>query len=62
MASIRNKDHQIKLKGTTPWINNLKINNVFKDKNKKEGAGVIDLINRLVEILWLETKYVRDTA
>ena len=28
-----------------PLINNLEINNLFKDKNKEEGVGVTDLIN-----------------
>jgi len=31
--------------GTTPFINNLKIIEVFKDKDKKEEASVTDLIN-----------------
>jgi len=31
--------------GTVPFINNLKIIEVFKDKDEKEGASVIDLIN-----------------
>jgi len=30
---------------TVPFINNLKINEVFKDKNKKEEVSVTDLIN-----------------
>jgi len=30
---------------TTPFINNLEIIKVFKDKNKKEEASVTDLIN-----------------
>ena len=29
-------------------INNLEIDNLFKDKNKKEGIGVTDFINRIV--------------
>jgi len=31
--------------GTIPFINNLEIIEVFKDKDKKEGASVTDLIN-----------------
>jgi len=30
---------------TAPFINNLKIVGVFKDKDKKKEASVIDLIN-----------------
>ena len=31
--------------GTAPFINNLEIIGVFKDKDKMEEASVIDLIN-----------------
>jgi len=31
--------------GTTPFINNLEIIEVFKDEDKKKGVSVIDLIN-----------------
>jgi len=31
--------------GTAPFINNLEIIKVFKDKSKKEEASVIDFIN-----------------
>jgi len=31
--------------GTVPFINNLKIIEVFKDKDKEEEVSVIDLIN-----------------
>jgi len=31
--------------GTAPFINNLEITKVFKDKDKKEEASVTDLIN-----------------
>ena len=34
-----------KERDTAPFINELKIQEVFKDKNKEEGASVIDLIN-----------------
>jgi len=30
---------------TTPFINNLEIIGVFKDKDKKEEVSIIDLIN-----------------
>ena len=35
---------------STRLINNLETK-FFKDKDKEEGAGVIDLINRIVQIL-----------
>ena len=60
IISIRNKDHQIELEGTIPWIDDLRIKDVFKDEDKKKGAGVIDLMNRLVKILRLEAKEPRD--
>jgi len=31
--------------GTVPFINNLEIIKVFKDKGKKKGASVMDFIN-----------------
>ena len=62
MAGIRSEDHQIKLKGTAPWINDLRIKDIFKNKNKEEGISVIDLINGLVEILRLEAKELRDVV
>ena len=34
-----------------PLINNLKIKIIFKNKAKEEGAGVIDLIYRAVQVL-----------
>ena len=29
----------------------MEIDNLFKDKNKEEGVGVTDLINRIVQVL-----------
>jgi len=31
--------------GTAPFINNLEIIKVFKDKDEKEGVSVMDFIN-----------------
>ena len=46
MKGIRNKkSHQIETGHSTPLINNLEIKKLFKNKNKKEGVGVIDFIN-----------------
>ena len=41
---INNKDYQIEIGHCTPLINNLEIKIIFKDKTKKEGVGVTDLI------------------
>ena len=40
----------------------MRIKDVFKDENKGEGMGVIDLINRLVEILRLEAEELWDAT
>ena len=57
---IREKDHQIKSGNTTPLINDLEMQDVFKDEDKKRGDGVTDLINGLVDLLSLETRAVWD--
>ncbi len=62
MGDIRNEDHQIELEDTIPQTDDLKINNVFKDEDEEKGVGVMDLINRLVEILWLEALELQDAA
>ena len=46
-----NKGHQIKLGHCTPLINNLEIRTIFEDKAGEEGAGVTDLIYRIVQVL-----------
>jgi len=51
IGGIRNKGHQIKLEDATPLIKDLKIQDIFRDKDKKERTGVTDLINGLVGIL-----------
>jgi len=55
---IREEDHQIKLGNITPLINNLEMQDVFKDKNGKRGDSVTDLINGLADLLLLETRVV----
>ena len=37
--------NQIKKGSTIPLINNLEMQDIFKDKDNKKGVGVIDLIN-----------------
>ena len=52
IGGIRNKEgHQVKTGHSTPLINDLEIKELFKDKDKEEGTGVIDLINRIVQVL-----------
>ena len=49
IGGIRNKEsYQVKTGYSTPLINNLKIEELFKDENKKEEVGVMDFINRVV--------------
>ena len=55
---VRNKDRQIESGNTTPLINDLEMQEVFEDKDKKRGGSVMDLINRLVDVLLLETQAV----
>ena len=57
---IRNEDHQIESGNTTPLIDNLEMQEVFKDKNGERGDGVTDFINGLVDLLSLETRAVWD--
>ena len=45
---------------STPLINNLEIEKLFKDKNKEEKAGITDLINQLVQILKRELAQLRE--
>ena len=52
IEGIRNEEgYQIETRYSTPLINNLEIKELFKDKDKKEGVGVTDLISRIVQVL-----------
>jgi len=57
---IREKDHQIELGNTTLLINDLEMQDIFKDEDGKRGDGVTDLISGLVDLLLLETRAVWD--
>jgi len=57
---IKEEDHQIKSGNTTPLINNLEMQNVFKDKDKERGDSIIDLIKGLEDLLSLKTRAVWD--
>ena len=52
---IKNKEEdQIKTEVSTPLINNLEMQNIFKDKNNKEGNDVMDeFINKVSWLLVL---------
>ena len=52
---IRNKEQQIELGNTTPLIDNLEMQEVFKDKDGERRGSVIDFISGLVDMLSLET-------
>ena len=55
---IRNKKQQIESGNTTPLINDLEMQDVFKDENGERGGSVTDLIYGLVDLLSLETQAV----
>ena len=49
IKGIRNKKgYYIKSGYSIPLINNLEIKELFKDKNRKKGVNVTNLINRIV--------------
>ena len=43
----------------TPLINNLEIRIIFKNKTEEEGAGVMDLIYRAVQVLRENLYWIR---
>ena len=47
---------------TTPLINNLEIIGIFKDKDKKEEASVIDFIKQMSQLLKAELKELVDVT
>ena len=47
---------------STPLINNLEIRIIFKDKARKEGAGIIDFIYRAVQVLRENLYWIRISA
>ena len=48
-GTLRNEEgYQIKIGHSTPLINDLEIEELFEDKDKEEGAGITDLINKIV--------------
>ena len=49
------------LEYSTPLINNLETK-FFKNKNKKKGVGITDLINRIVQVLKRDLYWVRISA
>jgi len=55
---IKNKEQQIESGNTTPLINDLEMQEVFKDKDGERGGSVIDLMYGLIDLLSLETQAV----
>jgi len=55
---IKNKEQQIELGNTIPLINNLEMQEVFKDKDGERGSSITNLINGLIDLLSLETQAV----
>ncbi len=47
LGMISNKSHQIKIKNTTPLVNDLEIQDVFEVENKREGGSVMDFIKEV---------------
>ena len=49
-GGIRNQEkNKIKIKTSTPLIKDLEMSNIFKNKNNKEGNGVInELLNKIL--------------
>ena len=50
IKGIKNIGHQINLGSSTPLITDLRINQTFKDKAKKEETNITDLV---LSALWL---------
>ena len=44
MGGIRNTGHQIKEEDTTPLVNDLEMQGIFKDEDKEEGSSITDLV------------------
>ena len=44
MGGIRNIGHQIKEEDTTPLVDDLEMEGIFKDKDREEGSSVTDLV------------------
>ena len=62
IGGIRNKEgHQIDTGHSTPLIDDLEIK-FFEDEEMEEGAGVTDLINRIVQVLRGDLYWVRISA
>ena len=55
---IREEDHQIESGNTTPLINDLEMQDVFKNEDGEKRDSIMDLISGLVDLLSLETRTV----
>jgi hypothetical protein len=50
---MSNEEHQIKIKNIIPLVNNLKIQNVFKNENGEKGSSVTNLIKEMSRLFRL---------
>ena len=55
-GGISNNRYQIKQDNTTPLINDLEMQDIFKDKDKREGDSVTNLIIEVLRLLIILTK------
>ena len=55
-GGMNNNRYQIKQNNITPLINDLEMQDIFKDKDKREGDSVIDLIGEVSQLLVTLTK------
>ena len=44
MGGIRNIGHQVKREDTTPLVNDLEIQGIFKDEDREEGSSITALV------------------
>jgi transposase InsO family protein len=63
IGGIRNEEgHQVESGHSTPLIDDLEMEELFEDEDEEEGAGVTDLISRIVQVLRGDLYWVRISA
>ena len=50
---MSSEDHQIEIKNTISLVNDLKMQDVFKDKDGKEGSNITNLMEEVLQLLRL---------
>ena len=61
MGGIRDTSHQINLESSTPLIKDLRMEQIFEDETKEEGASVIDLVLSALRLLREDIREVVDS-